>query len=318
MSTQKLFLEPQLAELVADIRGLHQLFEHGISQLRLDLDRLNSSATPEDLLERADYWQVVIAYDSAVRLRLIIENNFVVIETLGLLATVRYVFELLVWLRLAIKREQYAIAYYGRLLEKSVEHSEAQVKQLNAEIDLLQRLDAQDNDAITDAVRAYRGQEVEPDAGRARRDAMADIDRRAARMFSLYADRGRTLGYGYTAHLVQTQALPKAISSADNAKAALTSFRDRCPTRAKALLSRRWKWDREAREAGMSNEYFFLYSYVSRFLHATPASVTTDEKNLEPDEIVMFLRYIRASLLDIQDLYSLLRTTREQGGTGTA
>jgi hypothetical protein len=60
----------QVETLVAAIRGLHQLFEQSISETRRHLDHLEATSTSDELLRRAEYWQVVIAHDSCVRLRL--------------------------------------------------------------------------------------------------------------------------------------------------------------------------------------------------------------------------------------------------------
>ena len=49
-------------------------------------------------------------------------------------------------------------------------------------------------------------------------------------------------------------------------------------------------------------EYEFIYSFTSKLLHATPVSITTDQKNLEPEEIIMFLKYIDVKITDILDL----------------
>jgi hypothetical protein len=49
-------------------------------------------------------------------------------------------------------------------------------------------------------------------------------------------------------------------------------------------------------------EYDFLYTFASKLLHATPASITTDQKNLEPQEFVVFLKYINVKTLELIDL----------------
>lgn len=142
-------------------------------------------------------------------------------------------------------------------------------------------------------------------------DSRLDIDREAARTFSIYADQGMHLGFGYTAHLVRTQALPRAQARQGRAVEALEAFRKWCPADSLALLDRRWKWDREAQVAQLHDQYDFLYSYTSRPLHATPASVTTDVKDLEPDEIRILLRYVRGALLDALDLTEKFRAKAE-------
>lgn len=293
------------AAILARIRGLHGLFEQVIKDLRGDLDRFEAAAPGDELLRGADYWQHVIAYDSSVRLRQIIESNFHVIETLALLATTRYVFELSIWLKLGTTREDYALAYYRQLLEKQVEQCEQRVNQLGRECDLLEALDARDTQPFdmvgdpgaTDPNEMHKHVEAR----------MAEVDREAARIFSLYADRAKTLGYGYTAHLVRTQALQRALQLQKQAREAREDFLAWCPPSVKALVERSWRWQREAKVAGMEGSYEFLYSFVSRLLHATPASITTDQKHLEPEEITVFLRYLYGALLDALDLASALR-----------
>ena len=52
----------------------------------------------------------------------------------------------------------------------------------------------------------------------------------------------------------------------------------------------------------MLDEYSFIYGYTSKLLHATPASLTTDQKNLEANEMGVFLRYIYVRLLDVIEM----------------
>ena len=57
-----------------------------------------------------------------------------------------------------------------------------------------------------------------------------------------------------------------------------------------------------AEKAEISHEHDYIYSYASKLLHATPASLTTDQKNLEMPEVCLFLRYIYVKMLEIADL----------------
>ncbi|RME56494.1 hypothetical protein D6779_10540 [Candidatus Parcubacteria bacterium] len=52
-------------------------------------------------------------------------------------------------------------------------------------------------------------------------------------------------------------------------------------------------------ESWSSREYDYLYSFASKLLHATPASITTDQKNLEVQEMELFLKYINVTIGDI-------------------
>lgn len=69
-------------------------------------------------------------------------------------------------------------------------------------------------------------------------------------------------------------------------------------------LNKPWRWDQKAKLVGMENEYAFIYTYTSRLLHATPTSLTTNRKNLEPEEMLMFLKYIYIRMIDVIEMSS--------------
>jgi hypothetical protein len=48
----------------------------------------------------------------------------------------------------------------------------------------------------------------------------------------------------------------------------------------------------------MGKQYDFIYSQTSRMLHATPFSFAVNQKNLEVEEVQMFVEYSYVSLLD--------------------
>ena len=60
-----------------------------------------------------------------------------------------------------------------------------------------------------------------------------------------------------------------------------------------------------ASEAGLAHEHDYIYAFASKLLHATPSSLTTDQKNLELSEIYIFLRYIHVKILEIMELARL-------------
>jgi hypothetical protein len=202
-------------------------------------------------------------------------------------------------------------------LEKEREHSDGMVRQFRREIELLERFEERDEkstERLCVTISEGAGARSASDIQKVVRDSRLDIDRDAARTFSIYADRAMHLGFGYTAHLVRTQALQKACERQQRALAAVEAFRKSCPQDSLALVDRRWRWEREAQAASMEGQYDFLYSYTSRLLHATPASITTDLKNLEPDEIRILLRYIHGALLDALDLTGRFRGPGDEGG----
>lgn len=53
-----------------------------------------------------------------------------------------------------------------------------------------------------------------------------------------------------------------------------------------------------ALKVGLADEYDFIYTFSSKLLHATPASITTNQKNLELSELAVFLKYIYVKIGD--------------------
>lgn len=293
--------------LVAQIRGLHPIYESVITNLRRDQDRLNKCVNEAEIANRPDYWQIGVACNSAIRIRQIIEFNFNFIETLSLLASARYVFELTVWLKLISSRGEYAVAYYGLLLKKQKEHAEGYVRQLKREIELLEQLEEEDARSAADAIGALdrAGESMsDEEVLKLGRNIGIEADRRAARQFSLFADQAKHFGFGYTADLIRSQAIDKAEGEHSRATNAYREFLGGCHKDVRRLVEQHWNWSDAAKAVSMSSEYAFIYSYASRLLHATPASVLTDKKQLEENEIVIFLRFVHASMLDVLDLLS--------------
>ena len=131
---------------------------------------------------------------------------------------------------------------------------------------------------------------------------MNRIDAEASRHFSLYIDDAKTNGYGFQAYLVETKAIPPSEAAIAGIERELLEFVQHVPEDVRGLVKGRWQWRGMSEEAGILHEHDYIYSYASKLLHATPASLTTDQKNLEIPEVCLFLRYIYVKMLEIADL----------------
>jgi hypothetical protein len=149
-----------------------------------------------------------------------------------------------------------------------------------------------------------------PEFGNLLGQAMAAVDAEASRKFSLYLDDARTNGYGFQAYLVEEKAIPIAEKAVSDIEHEIEEFRRRVPQEVRDLVKGKWQWRKMAERvdeitagsSGLATEYDYIYSCASKLLHATPASLCTDSKNLEPQEAYIFLRYIYTKLLEIMDL----------------
>ncbi len=296
---------------MAPIHDNIQPLLHSILSLQPTIDQLSKcfreGLGPDDNRafdkNSADDWRVNIYGNALVRLRLILENNFRVVETLGLVAVTRYIFELTLWLELIQQNEKYALIYRRRLIDTQKRYYEASLQQFEREVAMLEAFGEKDSNGADTAIKKIRAlsnptpEEISAIFAQAR----DETDAKADRSFSIFSEQAKTNGYGFQAHLVRTQAIPKVKDSIRQLQQELDEFDRETFPKVSDLLQCS-KWDKMAEEAGKTSEYEYIYSYTSKLLHCTPASVTTDQKSLEPEEMVVFLRYIHTKIRDVIDL----------------
>lgn len=250
----------------------------------------------------ADDWRRNTFGNALVRLRQLVENNFNFIETMGLLAVARYVFELSVWLLLFQKDSGYCLIYYRELIHTQRKYYEDTLAHLRREIQLLKHFSERDKEE-SDQIFPHINQVISAyDSRNLFRDAMDCVDAEASRQFSIYLDDARTNGYSFQSYLVEKKAIPQAEAAISLIDDELREYDERISLNVKNLVKGRWQWRGMADRAGIAHEHDYIYSYASKLLHATPASLTTDQKNLEIQEVCLFLRYIYVKILEIMDM----------------
>ena len=244
--------------------------------------------------------------DSLVRIRIFLEQNFQYVETMGLLAVTRYLFELMVWLKLMERDQRYGLVYYRELLSTQLGHYAQLRDQLTCEVAFLKEVGAQEErlfqERISRAKQLADPREQQEAFRRLSGEVMREVDARAARAFSLYSDQARSNGYAFQADLVAKNVLPDVLTNIHQIEEEKQRFERELPEDVRALCPKRWIWQEQARAVQMDADYSFIYRFTSRLLHATPSSITTDQKNLEPDEVKVFLGWVRVRLLDMIEM----------------
>ena len=280
-------------KLIGEVLARRESVDHLAQKIR----------TPEILAKfdkrNARSWCVAVAGDVLIRVRLFIEQNFKVVETVGVIAVARYLLELNVWMSLFRLDENYGLVYFAELLDTQRRFYTDTIAQVEREIAFLESLEVRERAVLTEA---------RDSAGSPReiivKDKLASdqIDKEATRHFSLYARAALTNGYGFQAHLVRTKALPKAKEALMMVEMEKREFDESIAPVVRKLIQNRWQWRPMANKVGLVEEYDYVYSFASKLLHATPASITTDSKNLEMPELEMFLKYIVVKIDDLMDL----------------
>lgn len=282
-----------------------------ITNLQPQLDRLSEvfredshSEDPAAFDKWSDqYWCRNAFGNALVRLRQMTEQNFRFIETMGLLAVTRYVFELSVWLHLFSADSRFGLIYYRQLLDTQLRYYRDTTEHLRREVELLKTFEQKDRQSA-EAVMKNVSSEESPvsNLGNSVRQAMKAVDAEASRKFSLYLDDAKTNGYGFQAHLLEKKVIPQTEEAIRLIEQEIAEFQRRVPQKIQTLAPKRWEWRKMAEKVGLAVEYDYIYCYASKLLHATPASLTTDQKNLEFPEVYIFLRYIYSKLLEIVEL----------------
>lgn len=289
----------RIEEYVQSIVALGTTFDRLSRPFRTETDP-QLEDEPDTL--SADYWRRNAYGNALIRLRLFAENNFQFVETIGLLAVARYVFELSVWLRLFERDARYCLIYYRELLGTQLRYYEDTVTQLQREVQLLRQFEELDNPTFPAAVGNDGELQSAADFGSAIRAAMNRVDAEASRHFLLYLDDAQVNGYGFQAHLVEKRVIPPVQGAVAELEKTRADFEVRAPENVRTFAKGKWNWRERSKEAGIAHEHDYIYAYASKLLHATPASLTTNQKHLEGSEIILFLRYIYVKMLEIIDL----------------
>jgi len=256
-----------------------------------------------------------IGVEALGRCQLLVENNVVVLETLGVISLTRYVFELLVWLRVIHKTPLKSLRFLMLSLKDGEDHTLQHIDHLEAEAQFLDLIASRDNpeSGMTALVKQHGKDLTAEIVRKAEKERMDAIDFEARRHFIAYAADARINGYGFQAHLIRRKAVPVAQADVESKRQVrldlIARFGQSLIDEAGGVT--KWKWLDSAKEVGMEAEYNYIYRYTSRLLHATPTSFYTTSKNLEFVEMRLLLEYVYVRLLDVIDVVTDLAVRAE-------
>ncbi len=292
--------EQQVRQLVTTIKGHQVVLDSTSKRLR----------TPQilDAFDKWNYdsWCFAAAGDSLVRLRLFTEQNFNYIETMSTITVARYIFELSIWLLLFKLDRRYGLVYYAQLLDTQHKYWKDYRAQIDREIAFLEDFERKERDTQQDAlnqIRAISDPKIQKQRLIAANKTVTDIiDKDACRRFSIYLEQAKHNGFVFQAHLLKEKLIPEIDQSIEDITSEISAFNASVPQGIKDLIPRKWQWKQMAQKVSLVDEYDYIYAFSSKLLHATPASITTDQKNLELSELVVFLKYIEVKIQDVLEL----------------
>lgn len=292
-----------LAATVDDIQRLHPNFVDALVQLNEKVSEVFNGEKSEFSSVKGEDWVLVANKEAITKLRLFIENNFRFLETVGLLATTRYVFECLVWLRLLESDPDYGVVFYYKTIKDQIEHREQTRDKYQAEATYFDQLGAEETLQVTKSIEELSNENASQEAiSQSLAQIQKSMDDKARRNFSTYWSGAKINGFGFQAHLIRTQALPKLDQSISDLKAEKKRAYETLTEKQTGMIIARWNWKEKSATVGMLNAYEYIYSFTSRLLHATPSSMFTNQKNLEEAEMVLLCDFVLISLMDALDI----------------
>ena len=307
--------ENRVAAVAAEIQGLSP----NIAQLmqRVRAVTIEPRVASLEGRERAEtLLPCEIGAEALGRCQILVANNVIVLETLGVLSLTRYVFELLVWLRTIHQAPLKSLRFLMLSLKDAEDHTSQHIAHLEAEAQFLDEMAQRDNPmpgmkALVEEHGDNLTAEIVQKAEKARMDA---IDFEARRHFVAYASDAKVNGYGFQAYLIRTKAVAAAQADLEAKRQMRLDFVSRF---GQTLIDEaggvsKWNWFDSARLVGMEPEYHYIYRYTSRLLHATPTSFYTTSKNLELTEMRLLLEYVYVRLLDVIDVVTDLAVRAEK------
>jgi hypothetical protein len=301
--------ETRVAAVVAEIQTLAPV----ISELTLRARTVAASgpiARSEGRSRAELLLPCEIGAEALERCHILVINNVVVLETLGVISLTRYVFELLVWLKTVRQTPLKSLYFIMLSLRDGEAHTTQHLEQLKAEASFFDGMAERDDPVPTmRGLQEQHGKNLTSEIVRAAEKSRMDaLDLEARRHFSVYAADAKINGYSFQAYLIRTKAIVAAEADLQARWLTRTEFVERF---GQALIDEsgvgtKWIWANSAKAVGMDREYEYIYRYTSRLLHATPTSFYTSTKNLEVVEMRVFLEFVYVRLLDLIDVVTEL------------
>ncbi len=299
-------INADIESVIGKIRGLSNEIEKLLSQYYQLIEQYNQKHSSFDVVQTNTFWVLIIYRDSLLRIQLLIKQNFCFIESLGILAITRYIFELTIWIRLIQKDKIWATIYQYILIENQLKYYRDYQAHLKREIGFMQNLESEEN-TLTE-IRLDETKAIKDEGLRYKtmvqvlNETANEIDNKAKRKFTIYGEDAKKNSYGLQAYLIEQKALPEIASTISTLERHMRDFKKNMSSDVGIIIAARWNWFAQAKSVDMQDEYSFIYSYTSRLLHATPGSITTNHRNLELTEIRMFLGYIHVRMVDIIEM----------------
>lgn len=242
------------------------------------------------------FWQNLAVRDILSRFLEFSQSNVEAMSSLELAQKARYFCECTMWMRHLSDPSKDVFDYVDMLLRGKYNHYKFSIPQIKREVSDLRRDQVNFNIMLQrHATRSAKLGTPIPTHDYVK-ILIDDFDKNAAQRFSIYTNLASG-NYAHYAQHVEQQILVDYEKDLDKVVKDIEEYEK---TKNRKVPK---KQDINfPKSVGMLDEYDFLFRLTSRFLHATPVSISTNMQRLTVQDRLIFIEYIRAKTREVLTL----------------
>lgn len=232
-----------------------------------------------------DFFQLDGITSAMKHMRGMTKSNLLLMSDLELSATVRFLFETSLWVAFLAGPVGNGKRYFAlsalenqRHLKKDIKHMEYELANLRA----AEALEESGLRALAEKSAVSRQGNREADI----KKLWVDIEAMASKKFSIYSDWVKGGNFAAVADHIETEILPDLNQLLASVDARLLRLKNMGVNLTKV------KTDDLAKMADMEREYEWIFSHVSRKIHAEPFSISSDFSTNTNHEKFIYVQYI--------------------------
>lgn len=257
---------------------------HILDKIHIEIERLETVFKSTGQTER-----FYITRETLSKLKVLLSDTNNTTDLLTKYATLRYILETLINVKLLNLEETYTFKLYYSIFSVQVEKTEKFISKINQEIELAKEYDEREKKEqkeLMDRIDVTNAKLYKEELDKITTSIDNDSDYESVIFWGDYKNNG----YGFTSHLIETKVKSEYEKRLNELSAKLSQVKTKVynDSRLKTLFSftseedvysklkERRTWKDKAKAVGLENDYTLIYDLSSSIIHSTVYSLFTD------------------------------------------
>lgn len=262
-----------------------------LDKIYTEIERLETAFKSTGQTER-----FYITRETLSKLKVLLSDTNNTTDLLSKYATLRYILETLINVKLLNLEETYTFKLYYSIFSVQVEKTEKFISKINQEIELAKKYDEREKKEqkeLMDRIDVTDAKLYKEDLDKITTSIDNDSDYESVIFWGDYKNNG----YGFTSHLIETKVKSEYEKRLSELSAKLSQVKTKVynDSRLKTLfgfaseedvyakLKERRTWKDRAKAVDLENDYILIYDLSSSIIHSTVYSLFTDNDLNESD-----------------------------------